>query len=187
MKTNIYDPQDFYDLMYAGSKGFIEIRELPAKRNNQHWVPYDKVTQKVSELPNGNIYHGCATRKNGIGTKDGIIEIPYLWADIDFETTRERWVLIKLNDCKCKPSIIIHSGNGLHVYWKFKSPFLIKHSKDISYIENYLKILASYFRADMASTDIARILRVPGTKNYKYDPPKDAYISFISGRDQNVK
>ena len=187
MRNKKYDPQEFYNLMYTDCKGYVEIRELPPIGNNQNWVRPNEVIELVSKLRPGNIYHGCATRKKGGGNKEACIEVPYLWIDIDFKDMSQRRAIRLLNEFKLKPTIIIRSGGGLHCYWKLRKPFLIKKTADILYVEGLLKRLTYFFNADMQSAELARGLRVPGTLNYKYDPPKDVYISFINGRTRSVR
>jgi DNA primase len=66
--------------------------------------------------------------------------------------------------------IIVDSGNGLHVYWVLSSSVVASEWKPVA---DRLKQACKDFglRADEAVTsDIARILRVPGTHNHKSDP-----------------
>lgn len=70
------------------------------------------------------------------------------------------------------PNFIVESGGGLHVYWVLDT-FLLK-----SIWQEYAKKLKALGKvhgllADPSRTaDIASVLRVPGTLNYKYDPPR---------------
>ena len=76
-----------------------------------------------------NVYVGVCTSKTRPrsmfrrGGKENIAIIPGYWADIDckaggFEDTDSalEWV----NSLPVKPSMIVSSGTGLHVYWKFE-------------------------------------------------------------------
>lgn len=79
------------------------------------------------------------------------------------------------------PAIIVDSGGGLHVYWPFDRDLeinawhaLAKALKD--------RCKTAGFAADPTSTtDAARILRPPGTLNYKYDPPAAVAIVQDTG------
>lgn len=44
--------------------------------------------------------------------------------------------------------------------------------EDITLVEDILKRLALGFHGDMASAEAARILRIPGSRNHKYNPPR---------------
>jgi hypothetical protein len=75
------------------------------------------------------------------------------------------------------PSTIVFSGGGIHVYWISKAPLT---SAEWAPYASGLKslLLANGVKCDSGlTTDIARILRVPGTFNHKYDPPKPVRLS----------
>jgi hypothetical protein len=130
-----------------------------------------------------NVYFGVATRQDGDSSKEGIIETPCLWVDIDLtdknrldipEDKKEE-ILRRLKDFPLKPSFIINSGGGIHVYWKLKNPF---SKSEIPLAENLLKRLALYFGGDKSSTDASHNLRLPGTLNLKpkYKAPRKVII-----------
>jgi hypothetical protein len=76
-----------------------------------------------------------------------------------------------------RPSAIVRSGDGLDVYWISKDR-LLPHEWD-----RYAKglkalLLANGIKCDTGlTTDIAGILRVPGTFNHEYDPPKPVTLA----------
>lgn len=67
------------------------------------------------------------------------------------------------------PSVIVHSGGGYHCYWLLRdtvpvtevtpSPALAQHA--------WVRLVGG----DHTVHDLARVLRVPGTLNHKYNPP----------------
>ena len=70
------------------------------------------------------------------------------------------------------PTHIVSSGGGLHCYWALtefviKSDWLVSAGK-LKALTHQLKLLAD----DSRTADIASLLRVPETLNYKYDPPR---------------
>jgi hypothetical protein len=70
-----------------------------------------------------------------------------------------------------KPTVMVNSGRGLHVYWVLD--FAIDYL-EWAPIANALKraCITHNFPADpVVTADGARILRVPGTRNFKTDPP----------------
>ena len=74
------------------------------------------------------------------------------------------------------PSALIATGGGLHVYWISSTPMTVQGWQP--YAEG-LKALALKhgLRCDAGlTTDAARILRVPGTKNYKTEPPRPVRV-----------
>jgi hypothetical protein len=74
------------------------------------------------------------------------------------------------------PSAIVNSGGGLHVYWIADKP--LSPGEWRPYAEG-LKALLQHegIKCDIGlTTDIARLLRVPGTLNHKYDPPRPVQL-----------
>lgn len=67
---------------------------------------------------------------------------------------------------------VVSSGNGLHAYWPFTADTDIVSWKPVA--ENFKRLCKQRGLAiDMTVTaDEARVLRVPGTLNYKTTPPK---------------
>lgn len=66
-----------------------------------------------------------------------------------------------------KPTLVVDSGNGLHIYWTLHEPVPAQQWKVVA---EHLKraCITHSLDADHAVTaDVARILRVPGTMNYK--------------------
>jgi hypothetical protein len=75
------------------------------------------------------------------------------------------------------PTFLVSSGSGgVHVYWVSDRPLPVDEWRQ--YAEG-LKAAALSFglRCDAGvTTDAARVLRVPGTKNYKTEPPGDVRL-----------
>ena len=95
--------------------------------------------------------------------RKGIVEIPSLWCDVDTEFLGEEAkneIRQRYQDFPLKPSILLNSGGGIHIYWKLKTPVT---KEEIPRVENALKKLASHFNGDLSSTDASRILRLPKT------------------------
>src|SRR5262249_31241263 len=61
-----------------------------------------------------------------------------------------------------KPSLVVWSGHGLHPYWLFHEP--VPASLEI---ECYLKGITKELCGDPAAAEIAHVMRIPGTYNYK--------------------
>lgn len=83
-----------------------------------------------------------------------------------------------------EPTHIVHSGAGLHLYWMFDlhigcQLWLMLASK-LKAIAKHLNFLADPSR----TADIASILRVPGTLNYKYSPPRP--VELICATDTPI-
>jgi hypothetical protein len=84
-----------------------------------------------------------------------------------------------LHALPAKPSLIIHTGGGLHAYWLFETPVFLTTEGDRATMTQVLKEFA-YTLCQAGKThgwdldalrDLARVLRPPGTINRKYDKP----------------
>src|SRR5690606_37773901 len=114
------------------------------------------------------------------------------WMDIDIKSDvhKEKQLppdidaaLQIIDEFPMEPSILINSGHGLHSYWLFKEPWIIRTEEEQKKASQYLHEFQGTFlqyaldfgwKLDNTS-DLARVLRVPGTINYKGEP-KDVQI-----------
>lgn len=118
------------------------------------------------------------------GTEDNALSsMLACWVEIDFtgmghksgKTIPEEQAKKALKEFPLKPSIILKSGGGIQIYWLNKEPVT---GKDLWRLKSINKAVALHLGADTQSVDLARILRVPGTKNVKYTPPRDCEITW---------
>jgi hypothetical protein len=111
-----------------------------------------------------NICCGIASRIGEDGSKKGCGEIPGLWVDIDFKDlpNGDEDAIALIEKFPLKPSLVVWSGHGLHLYWLFHDP--VPASLEI---ECYLKGIAKELCADPAAAEISHVMRIPGTYNYK--------------------
>ena len=99
----------------------------------------------------------------------------------------EKEVLDYLAELPHPPSFIIRSGNGIHAYWILRQPYRIRDGTDRAYIESILYGFEAYaiklaydnhgWVFDHVA-DLARMLRLPGTTNFKTeDRPQCEIVS----------
>lgn len=119
-----------------------------------------------------------------------------IWIDCDvkaddpskhYATMKDAWAAISAFRKKVglpEPSALVNSGGGLHVYWISTAP--LDPSAWRPYAEGLKQLLlAEGVLCDTGlTTDDVRILRVPGTTNHKYDPPRKVEVLHL-GRDYN--
>jgi len=79
-----------------------------------------------------------------------------------------------------KPSVIVKSGGGFHIYWTFDRALTINEWQPLANaLANAAKV--NGLLCDTGCTiDAARILRVPGTLNRKLDVPRP--VDLVGGR-----
>ena len=126
--------------------------------------------------------------KKGRGSEADVVALPALWLDLDCrEGHHEKKelplpprdeALAFLNEIPFKPSCIVDSGGGFQIYWLFKEMWTFssdeeRHkAKDFS--DRFHKTIISMAKAKGwhcdNTSDLARILRIPGTYNHKGSP-----------------
>ena len=75
-----------------------------------------------------------------------------------------------------KPSIVVYSGGGLHVYWLSNKALTLELWKPFA-VALKSAALAFGLKCDAGVTgNAAGVLRLPGTKNYKYTPPRNVEV-----------
>ena len=159
---------EFVTNFFKGTKHQVELRALPCKKR-----AFTRDLKQIGEfikhhISKDNIYFGVATREGSGGTKGHCRDIPALWADVDFKDTPEGEFEQKLADFELPPSVMVASGGGLHLHWLLKTPVSANNPQ----IEPILRGLALALGGDLAAAETARVLRLPGTLNYKYSPPR---------------
>lgn len=142
-------------------------------------------------------YIALATYADPAGGRkaENTVALQCLWVDLDYKhydtpaagdaAMEDFYRLVGV------PSIRVKSGNGLHAYWVLRSP-LPTHE---------WKPLASAFQAawqsfpeiqrgaDPVTADAARILRLPGSHNYKpeYGAPREVVIESMEDLTYDAK
>src|SRR5262245_34365862 len=166
------DLTPFVRALFPTTTGFIEVRALPSKART--FVPTaDPVPPLAAFLgahARENCYLGAAVRARPGGTKADCAELWTLFVDLDFKQIPESEALARLARFPMAPQIVIHTGGGLHCYWLLREPLLLPEEEAMA--EHLLRRLAADVRGDPTVAETARILRVPGTWNVKYTPPR---------------
>jgi hypothetical protein len=130
-------------------------------------------------------------RKKAVRLAKNATWLKAIWVDIDikpkpaahapgepwahYETFPEAWDVMQALCSKTAlplPSAVVNSGGGLHIYWTSDKPLSPEEWRP--YAEGLKALLLREgVKCDVAlTTDIARLLRVPGTLNHKYSPAR---------------
>jgi Primase C terminal 1 (PriCT-1) len=127
-----------------------------------------------------DVYVGVAPRWGSDGTRVGVRRLGALWADLDAKgehTVGSR--LRQLEDLTCHPSILVLTGGGCHAYWLLSRP--ADGLEQLEQAEGVMRWLGQRLGGDPV-WDRARILRVPGTFNYKYELPRPVELERFEPR-----
>ena len=141
---------------------------------------------------NKNAYYAMASFKDASArVQDNVQFIKAFWLDVDCKNKDPEKDYANKDDgiaaiqAFCKKHafprpIIVDSGNGWHVYWALAEAI---HKDEWQPVADKLKSLCLLdgLRIDPACTaDSARILRIPNTLNYRFDPPSEVKIMLES-------
>lgn len=87
---------------------------------------------------------------------ENVTGVRAVWVEADGGATLDSFHL--------PPSILVQSRNGQHAYW------LLREDQAVSDLKLAVQTLAVHYRTDPNVTDVARVLRVPGTLHQKGEP-----------------
>ena len=172
----------FLDALFSPEDGCIELRVLPSART-KFVQPGDvaAVQKFIASNPNQNAFFGVAARRDSTnGRLENCSFIRALFADVDFKDfDSPEDAQHVLDGFPIQPSIVVHSGNGLHPYWILDEP--VNLQRDHVAFRSLLRRMAGALGADLAAAEPARVLRIPGTLNRKSNPPKDVVLVSCDG------
>ncbi len=158
--------RDFLDFLMS-SEGFVEVRSIKDGDVKQ-WFERDR--QKAVDLAlaqsdaGWDAYFGVLPRTDHKGDAEHIENhTPILWADIDAKDhVSKAGALQSLIRYENPPSVVVDSGHGYHAYWRLRGEIDFPKARQI------MVGIAKQLKGDHVY-DQARILRIPGTTNWK-DP-----------------
>ena len=198
--------QQFLELLYpeVEADDYLLLWEPKAKKSI--WLKPDQfatIDQIIQQIPN-DLYFGVGLRPDPAGFGDtakgvqykrgganDITTIPGFFADIDVanETAHgktnlpptELKALSLATNIGLKPSLVVYSGYGLHVYWLFKEPWRFDtpaerdHARDLNHkLQCAIRRKAEQYKWTIDATfNLDRILRLPGTLNCKNGQPRE--------------
>jgi len=145
-----------------------------------HWLSVGALDGEIDILGPGweqDVFfgvHPTRTLRTGYerGRAEDVVAANCLFADFD-----DPDALPRIDSLQPAPQVIVASGKGFHVYWLLAEPFILSDDatrRDWAEIQRWW---VRHVGADPSACDLARVLRVPGTRNGKYDPPRP--VSFI--------
>jgi len=129
--------------------------------------------------------------------------LPGIWIDLDYGHTGHQkknlppdkesaeLIVAAVADLGFPPSLVVHTGGGLHVYWLFREAWLLELDAErerasalVRAIEREVGRIAAAIGLERegvaweidATHDLARVLRVPGTVNMKTGVPRPVRI-----------
>ena len=165
-------------------------------RNTKHGETIQRIstTAKVTDTPfqdwlrHKNDHDGCdiyvgmnALKDTAFTrTKHDILAIRHLYADLDRDGSASLSAIEKSREVPMPNYVLNTSPDKYQVIWRIEDI-------DLAHAEALLHAIAREFDADRAATDAARVLRVPGFLNKKYDQDFLVSAQHRSDRIYNVR
>ena len=198
----------FLSALFAGKPEelYLLLWTLPEKRS--HWFRDVEGAIKFAEsLRERDLYVGVGLSSQDHGAtrrcpSNEVAGIFGLWADLDLKSEAHSKTALPatVEDAltilpeQLPPTFVVRTGNGAHAWWLFREPLIFESETERRDAGNLALRWQSMLRANAAArgwafdrlADLARVLRVPGTRNCK-DPanPKPVQIHQHADRRYN--
>lgn len=153
---------DFLQRVYGNHKGWID---LPTKSNG-HWIPcpleWPAVNTSSRRIRSAvrdreDLYFSVAQFKGAKRRLDCVLPTKWLWADLD---------TVHPSDCirlGVTPTVCWQSSPG-----RYQALWELNRKLKPQSTERLNRMLTYAVGADRSGWDLTQVLRVPGTKNFKY-------------------
>lgn len=165
----------------------IAVWSMPSKVCRLHAGTASAARRSGEISASEDVYFGCGLYRPKAGTGRGSAKdvtcITSLWADVDYGVTHAKdgnppdivEAMKVVDRIGLKPSIVIDSGYGLHVYWLLMEA--LSASDDAATISRrfgatILECAKCLSYVVDSVHDISRVMRVPGTFNHKHGKKK---------------
>jgi hypothetical protein len=150
----------------------LELRELSRVDDGRRQRFFSSVDEFIEAAKNQVegwcLYHGVNVRNGNQGTADAVKLVTSIWADVDDKnfTDGRRGAVAAIKDFPIPPTVVVDSGHGLQPYWLLKEPEALENPGEF---RRTLRGVQRRIGSDIVD-DLPRILRCPGTINYKAEP-----------------
>lgn len=163
------------DDLWEGQKGdfFVIATKSPLGKWKDHFIErdnWDQVDYLLEKYKDHNLYmcpHGFEGSERA-RLKELSVDPNLLYADLDEADPRK---------LSLRPTIAIESSPGRYVgYWVTNRPAPEELNRKLAY----------HIGADVSGWDRTQVLRIPGTRNYKYNPAPIVRLLWKDGPTYNV-
>lgn len=183
----------FFDTLFGGALNTGELRlliwSLPSKKS--YWYRVEEGAANIAaELcaAKEDVYFGVCLAGKDHGPicrcpADEVAAAVCLWADVDYADEVHKKPGLPTRDqaegflrkMPLRPSIIVSSGHGFQSYWLFKEPLEFNSPEENRHFQRFSAAWGAFLQSEAGKQgftldsvhDLARVLRVPGTINYK--------------------
>jgi len=200
-------PHEFLDQLWAEKPSDLYLLIWTLQDKRSRWFQkVEEAAAAVAETPQ-DVYVGVGLSPRDYGPSrrcpsEEIACIAGLWADFDLQSVAHAQKSLPktidealgLVPKEFPPTLVIATGNGAHAWWLFKEPWILEDAAErgraAGLVHRWHTLLQeSALQRGWAFdrlSDLARVLRIPGTRNTK-DPanPKPVTLHSHTGRRYN--
>ena len=154
----------------AAAAGYqVEVRPVPGPTSFY-------VGAGVPELPEVlgpvNWFFGVCPRRSDNHEVDVATTV---WCDVDH--VPNGWLEAGVVDqIHPRPSAVVNTGRGVHIYWFLETQVAAGEAVRLS------RLATLAYKGDMACCEPRRVLRLPGTFNYKYSPARSVTLAHLEAK-----
>lgn len=154
----------------------IEVRLRPPGSPSAQPYLFDNIDGAISRAEKSSgkfdVWFGVAPR---FKSSNVVKRLGAVWVDIDAKDLNANMDVAyatAVNSIALRPSCVVMSGFGYHAYW------FLSESTNPTFGRKLLEALQKAHSSDH-TIDVTRFLRVPGTLNMKYEPPRPCEIEYL--------
>lgn len=175
------DTLEFLERVWADRKGWVDI---PSKIRG-HWIPWPlawpdptMVTRRVASAlaDDEDIYFSPALYRNKGRRYEDVLPTYWLWADLD------KVEPAFASECGLTPTIAWASSPG-----RYQALWELDHPCSPEGIEKLNRAITYALGADKSGWDLTQVLRLPGTRNFKYKGGPTVEVCLVTDEIYNPK
>jgi hypothetical protein len=189
--------KDFLDAIfrqyYKQHSGFVLVRTSTRNdlKSGTRYFPNSDGLAREQYPQDTNVFFGLCPREKMKTGKEYVRYITCLWAALDIgpdgfsgkekHFRSENQAMMAIMAFPLKPSIIVQSGRGMHLYWLLRNVVEVANPPDF---EKLLNRIGNYFQCQ-TPTGLDSILRLPETWNSK--SPVQSVNCYIERLDPSLR
>jgi hypothetical protein len=200
-------PLCFLDLLWQHKPEDLYLLIWTLHDKKSHWFREIQAgSEFVFDTRGSDVYVGVGLAARNYGAKnrcpsDEIAGICGFWADFDLKSDAHSKCLpatiedaLTIAPAVLPPTIVVATGNGAHGWWLFKEPWIFASGDERAQAARLISRFHTLLRYNSSQcgwafdrlSDLARVLRIPGTINAK-DPsnPKQVTVHSVTDRRYN--
>ncbi|MGI8958552.1 MAG: hypothetical protein ACR2IV_02095 [Bryobacteraceae bacterium] len=190
----------FLEMLFAGKPNELHILVWTLHDKTSHWfTEVQHAAQFVLGRKRHDVYVGVGLAARDYGAtnrcpSDEVAGICGFWADFDLKSDAHPKSLpatiedaLTIAPAPLPPTVVINTGNGVHGWWLFKEPWIFDTDDERAQAATLISRLHTLLRYNSSQrgwafdrlSDLARVLRIPGTVNAK-DPNNLKHVTVHS-------